>query len=115
MKNQKEFLQEKHPRIWARVEEIMKEQGEEWNIDLVRSFFFSETRKAGEGKFFWKEIYVGNYQVFYDRYPEQPEAAMHSAKDIYHKMRAIAEEHHDYDSQMVAIAKWVANEFTPKC
>jgi hypothetical protein len=30
-------------------------------------------------------------------------------------MRAIAEEHHDYDSQMVAIAKWVANEFTPKC
>ena len=33
------------------------------------------------------------------------------ARDIYHKMRAIAEPIHAYTDQMVAIAKWIEAEF----
>ena len=33
------------------------------------------------------------------------------AEEIYHKMKAIAEPHHAYDDQMVAIAKWIEAEF----
>jgi hypothetical protein len=53
MKNQKEFLQENHPRIWARVEEIMKEQREEWKGRLLNSFKWSITQEGNE---FWRGI-----------------------------------------------------------
>lgn len=33
------------------------------------------------------------------------------AQDIYHKMRAIAEDYHAYTDQLTAIAKWIEAEF----
>jgi hypothetical protein len=33
------------------------------------------------------------------------------AQDIYHKMRAIAEDYHAYTDQLIAIAKWIEAEF----
>ncbi len=33
------------------------------------------------------------------------------ARDIYHEMRAIAEDYHAYTDQLTAIAKWVEAEF----
>jgi len=33
------------------------------------------------------------------------------AQDIYHKMRAIAEGHHLHSDQLIAIAKWIEEEF----
>jgi hypothetical protein len=32
-------------------------------------------------------------------------------KDIYYKMRAIAEPYHEYADQIAAIAKWIESEF----
>lgn len=34
------------------------------------------------------------------------------ARDIYNKMKAIAEPHHAYTDQFVAISKWIEAEFT---
>ena len=36
------------------------------------------------------------------------------AQDIYHKMRAIAEDYHAYTDQLTAIAKWIEAEFEYK-
>jgi hypothetical protein len=36
------------------------------------------------------------------------------AQDIYHKMRAIAEEYHAYTDQLTAIAMWIEAEFEYK-
>ena len=36
------------------------------------------------------------------------------AQDIYHKMRAIAEDHHAYTDQLTAIAMWIEAEFEYK-
>ena len=36
------------------------------------------------------------------------------ARDIYNTMRAIAEEHHAYTDQLIAIAKWIETEFEYK-
>lgn len=33
------------------------------------------------------------------------------AQDIYHRMRAIAENYHAYTDQLAAIAKWIEAEF----
>lgn len=33
------------------------------------------------------------------------------AQDIYHKIKAIAEDYHAYTDQLVAIAKWIEAEF----
>lgn len=33
------------------------------------------------------------------------------ARDIYHNMRAIAEDYHGYTDQLIAIAKWIEAEF----
>lgn len=33
------------------------------------------------------------------------------AREVYHKIRAIAEPYHIYDDQMVAIAQWVSSCF----
>jgi hypothetical protein len=33
------------------------------------------------------------------------------AQDIYHKMRAIAEDYHAYTDQLTAIAMWIEAEF----
>jgi len=36
------------------------------------------------------------------------------AQDIYHNMRAIAEDYHAYTDQLTAIAKWIEAEFEYK-
>lgn len=36
------------------------------------------------------------------------------AQNIYHKMRAIAEDYHAYTDQLTAIAKWIEVEFEYK-
>lgn len=36
------------------------------------------------------------------------------AQDIYHKMRAIADDHHTYIDQLTAIAMWIEAEFEYK-
>lgn len=36
------------------------------------------------------------------------------AQDIYHKMRAIAEDYHAYTDQLTAIAMWIEAEFEYK-
>lgn len=36
------------------------------------------------------------------------------AQDIYHKMRAIAEDYHAYSDQLTAIAMWIEAEFEYK-
>jgi hypothetical protein len=36
------------------------------------------------------------------------------AQDIYHRMRAIAEDYHAYTDQLTAIAKWIEAEFEYK-
>lgn len=33
------------------------------------------------------------------------------AQDIYHRMRAITEDYHEYTDQLTAIAKWIEAEF----
>lgn len=33
------------------------------------------------------------------------------AQDIYHRMKAIAEDYHAYTDQLTAIAKWIESEF----
>lgn len=68
-------LKEQHPAIYKRALECQVEQGNKPNdlLSLVNGVVSGnfEWEKTIEGFDFWKDIDRGNFQVFYDRYPEQ--------------------------------------------
>lgn len=68
-------LKEQHPAIYRRALECQVEQGNKPNdlLSLVNGVLSGNFgwKKTIEGFDFWKDIDRGNFQVFYDHYPEQ--------------------------------------------